>query len=189
MTRKLRLWAILITLCASSSPLCAQAIRFDSMERGQRDITLFLGFGANHKYPEATKDRFSLDLAKIRYGVFTSPRTQLSLSLACSDQNGEQDNSAIWSTVSYRRYFLVRGSTALGYDMSFGLMRFKEGMAELGTKTNFTEQLGLTLEYGLNPGSSLTLEYLFSHTSNGGIRLPNIGINASMVALGYSWFR
>jgi hypothetical protein len=121
--------------------------------------------------------------------VFTSPRTQLGLSFALGNQDGDQNNSAIWSTLSYRRYFLVRGSTALGYDASFGLMRFKDGVAELGTRTNFTEQLGVTLDYGLSSNSSLTLEYLFSHTSNAGIRLPNVGINASMLALGYSWFR
>ncbi|MEN6415221.1 MAG: acyloxyacyl hydrolase [Armatimonadota bacterium] len=191
MIRKLCLWTVIFVLGASCSRVCAQAIRFDSMQRGQRDITLYAGFGANHKIPDSAKDRFSFDLIKLRYGVFTSSRTQLGFSLGYGDMDGDrdQDNGALWSTINYRRYFLVRGRTALGYDASFGVMHFNDRVSELGTKTNFTEQLGLTFEYGLNEDSSFTLEYVFSHASNAGIKLPNLGINASMVAVGYSWFR
>lgn len=184
MIRRL-LFFLLPILCCSS--VLAQDIRFGDMQRGQRELTLMVGYGENHKIPSATKNRFAFDTAKIRYGVFTSPRAQLSFSLAVGDQRGE-DNAAAWTTVGYRRNFMVRGSTSLGWDFNFGIVRFKDHVAELGTKTNFTEQLGLTFEHAVSDGSAISLEYVFSHVSNAGIKLPNIGINASMVAIGYSWF-
>lgn len=165
----------------------AQDIRLDNIHRGQRELTLLLGYGENHKIPSAAKDRFAFDTAKIRYGVYTSPRTQIAYSLALGEQQGD-NNSAAWTTISYRRNFMVRGSTSLGWDFNFGAVHFKDHVSELGTKTNFTEQLGLTFEHGITSDSAITVEYVFSHASNAGIKLPNLGINASMIAVGYSWY-
>jgi hypothetical protein len=160
------------------------------MARGRHEITLLMGYGENHKIPDATKDRFSFDTVKLRYGVFTSPRTQLAVNLGYGDLQGDSsDNSALWTTGSYRRYFLARGQTALAYDFNIGIMRFEDHISELGTRTNFTEQLGLVYQHSTGTNSAFTIEYVFSHTSNAGIKLPNLGVNASIVALGYSWFR
>ncbi|MCE5323320.1 acyloxyacyl hydrolase [bacterium] len=177
--------AFFVCIC----PTHADPLRFDSMTRGQREISLLMGYGENHKIPEATKDRFSFDTIKLRYGVFTSPRTQLAVNLGYGNMEGDDDNSALWTTGSYRRYFLVRGQTALAYDFNIGILHFGDHISEQGTRTNFTEQLGLVLQHSTETSSAYTIEYVFSHTSNAGIKLPNLGVNASIVALGYSWFR
>ncbi|MEN6356755.1 MAG: acyloxyacyl hydrolase [Armatimonadota bacterium] len=188
--RKVLYFVIAAAFCMRICPLHADPLRFDSMTRGQREITLLMGYGENHKIPDATKDRFSFDTVKLRYGIFTSPRTQLAANLSYGDlQGSSSDNSALWTTGSYRRYFLVRGQSALGYDFSIGIMHFKDSIAQQGTRTNFTEQLGLTFQHSTSSNSAFTIEYVFSHTSNAGIKLPNLGVNASMIALGYSWFR
>jgi hypothetical protein len=183
------LCCIVIVYCVWVCPLHADPLRFDSMTRGQREISLLVGYGENHKIPEATKDHFSFDTIKLRYGLFTSPRTQLAINLGYGDLDGSSDNSALWTTGSYRKYFMARGRTALAYDFNIGIMRFSDHISELGTRTNFTEQLGLVFQRSTGPCSALTIEYVFSHTSNAGIKLPNLGVNASIVALGYSWFR
>jgi len=121
--------------------------------------------------------------------VFTSPRTQVGFCLSLGKQEGDIDNSAVYTTISYRRYFMVRGNTAIGYDMSFGLMHMDHNTKELGTTTNFHEQLGLTFQHATSDSTAFTMEYVFSHTSNAGIKLPNIGVNTSMIAIGYSWFK
>jgi len=148
-----------------------------------------MGGGVNHRLPEATKDRFDYSVAKIRYAVFTSPRTQLALDAATGINRGAANNCTFWATTGYRRYFLVRGSMAVGWEFNFGAMRLSHKINELGTRTNFTEQLGIVFERGISANSALTFEYRFSHVSNAGIKLPNVGINTSAVSVGYSWYR
>lgn len=192
MSRYLRtgpLIALASALAAAALPCSSEPLRYDGFERGDREFSLTVGFGANHRIPDATESRFKFDTVKLRYGVFTSPRTQLAVDLASGFQRDEPNNTAVWVTTSYRRYFAVRGSTALGYDFNFGILRMNKGVPELGTRTNFTEQLGLVLQHGVTEDSAWTLEYKFSHVSNAGIKLPNVGINASMFSAGYSWYR
>lgn len=180
---------MLIVCIAISSVAWSRDLRFDSFQRGQREYAVLAGYGVNHRIPEAAKDRFSFDLVKVRYGVFTSPKTQLAFDLTAGNTEGQMDNSAFWATTSYRRYFIVRGSTAVGFDFNFGLIQMRKPVSELGTRTNFTEQIGFVFQHGVGPSSAITLEYKFSHISNAGIKLPNVGINASMISLGYSWYR
>lgn len=174
-----------VVLCAQAD---AQEFRFDTLERGQHEFSLLVGYGQNHRIPSATKDRFAFDMIKLRYGRFTSPRTEAAVDLSYGRPNGPDSNFALSSNASFRRYFLVRGRTAAAYDASLGVTYFGNHISSLGTKTNFTEQLGFTFQRGIGERSAFTLEYKFSHTSNAGIKLPNIGVNASIVSIGYSWY-
>jgi hypothetical protein len=169
-------------------PAFAQALRFDAFDRGQREITLLVGCGENHRWPEANKDIFSFDVAAIRYGYFISRRNEGAVALSYGRPNAPGGNFAITATASYRHYFLIRGNTAAGCDLSLGATRFDSRMSSLGTKANFTEQLGLCFHHALSPKSAITVEYKFSHTSNAGLKLPNIGINASLIAVGFSYY-
>ncbi|MCX6345896.1 MAG: acyloxyacyl hydrolase [Armatimonadetes bacterium] len=161
-------------------------LRYDSFERGDREVSLQIGYGASHHFPSACKDSFQFDAVKLRYGVFTSPRTQLALDVSRGINQSNQENKSVWGTVSYRRYFMVRGSTALGYDLNMGMLRYEKGVKSLGTRINFTEQIGLVFQHGITENSAISLDYKFSHVSNAGVRLPNIGINTSMMSVGYS---
>lgn len=180
--------ALAAAIVAAAGPCLSDTLRFDSFERGDREYSVLLGSGANHRIPSATESRFKFDAVKLRYGAFTSPRTQLALEFTTGIQKEDPNNRATWATTNYRRYFMVRGSTAVGYDISFGLLRLSHGVPELGTRINFTEQMGIVLQQGTGENSAWTLEYKFSHISNAGVRLPNIGINASIISLGYSWY-
>ena len=59
----------------------------------------------------------------------------------------------------------------------------------VGTKINFTEQVGLTWQVATGTSSAFTLEYRFCHISNAGLKTPNVGMNVSALSLGYSWYR
>lgn len=187
--RKLLIIAVLISAVSSCSPLFAQNLRCDSFQRGDHEFGVLIGYGENHKIPEATKDHFEFDALKLRYGKFTSPTTQTALELSAGKQFSEQDNTAVSIVGAYRKYFIRRGNTAVGYDFAFGFTHFNEYVQELGTKTNFTEQVGITFQHATSKDSAFTMEYRFIHVSNAGIKLPNIGINSSFVTLGYSWYR
>lgn len=179
---------LVILLMLTGRPAISQRFRFDEIESGRKEIALFFGYGENHRIPHATKDRFAFDAAKIRFGRFTSPRNEVALDISAGKLDASQSNSALWVTTTFRQLFLVRGSTAASWDVSFGIMHLQERVSSLGTKTNFTEQLGFTLQYATGPATSINIEYKFYHVSNGGIRLPNIGINASLVSVGHSWY-
>lgn len=166
----------------------AHNLRFDTLKRGQREITVLAGYGENHRIPCYMKDRFAFDVAKLRYGWFTSPRSVVSAELSLDKRRGQDSYSAFTTAATYRWLVLIRGCTALSFDASFGVTRFDRKIATQATKTNLTEQLGFTLEHAVGPSSAVAIEYKFSHTSNAGIKLPNLGVNASMIGIGYSWY-
>jgi len=184
-----RLWVmtILIGLMAYS-PALAQRMRLDAMERGQREIGFGFAYGENHRIPSATKERRAFDQFKLRYGWYTSPTTELAVQFVNGRTHYAQRNAGVSADMEYRRYFSVRGDTAIGYNFTLGLTYFADGFTDQGTRFNFTEQIGLVWTQGLTNDSAFTLEYNFSHTSNAGIELPNVGLNASVIGLTYSWY-
>ena len=188
MRRNIALLAIATAIIIQPCFGAGERFRFDSIRRGQRQFALTAGYGGIHRMPSNVRDSFSFDIIKARYGWFTSPRTEVGVNLAFEKPNTDKDNHAITGTVTYRRYFLVRGSTALAFDIGAGISHFYEKLLSLGTHTNFTEAMGLVFQSGLGPRSALTLEYTFSHTSNAGMKLPNIGVNASALAVGVTWY-
>jgi hypothetical protein len=188
MTGAVRTSLTALCMIAACTPALGQRFRFDDVRRGQSEVAVFVGYGENHRIPHAVDDRYAFDTAKVRFGHYLSPRNEVIVDLAVGKQNTGQRNSAIWLTGTYRYVFVTRGSTALSVDASFGIFRLRDAVDTLGTRTNFTEQLGLSFQYATGPRSAVTLEYKFSHISNGGIRLPNIGINASMLSVGHSWY-
>lgn len=52
---------------------------------------------------------------------------------------------------------------------------------------NFTLFPEVGLDFFLNKRTSLLVGYRMYHISNGGLRLPNIGINANLATVGLSW--
>ena len=60
---------------------------------------------------------------------------------------------------------------------------------ELSGGTQFDPQGGLGLQYFLSPQRALVFEYRYIHISNNGIQLPNLGLNASMISIGFRWQR
>mgnify|MGYP001028481360 CR=1 FL=1 len=176
---------LLLLIC---EPALSQRFQFNEIEPNLKEIAIFVGYGANHRIPSATKDLFSIDALKIRFGRFTSPRNEVAIDISVSRLNTSISNTALWATTTFRQFFFVRGFSAASWDIGFGIMHLQEKVSSLGTKTNFTEQLGLTFQYATGPATAISIEYKIYHVSNGGIRLPNIGINASLVSIGRSWY-
>ena len=179
---------LVITVLASRVMARAQDLRFDSFSRGQREVSILIGYGQNHRFPEANKDLFSFQVIKARYGYFNSPKTEAAVDLSYQRANASPESFAVLGTISYRYYFFVKGNTSAGADLGFGIARLDNTISSLGTKTNFTEQLGLCFHHTIGPTSAITVEYKFSHTSNAGMKLPNIGVNASLISVGLSYY-
>lgn len=187
MSNKLCILSILV-LIGVSSPVAAQELRFDSVERGQREVSVGLAYGENYQLPSATRERRAFEIVQLRYGWFTSPTTQLAVRLVNGRTHSFDKQAGVSVAGDYRRYFAIRGDTAIGYDLSFGLSYFAGGFTDQGTRFNFTEQVGLLVTRSIDEDTSLSLEYCFSHTSNAGIKLPNVGLNAGIFVLSYSWY-
>jgi hypothetical protein len=188
MRKKCPICILVFLLLLTSRPALSQRFQFDEIEPDLKEIAIFVGYGENHRIPSATKDHFSLDAVKIRFGRFTSSRNEVALDISAGRFNTSVSNTALWATNTFRQFFFVRGGAAASWDIGFGIMHLQEKVSSLGTKTNFTEQLGFTFQYATGPATAISIEYKLYHVSNGGIRLPNIGINASLVSIGTSWY-
>jgi hypothetical protein len=60
---------------------------------------------------------------------------------------------------------------------------------ELSGGTQFNPQGGFGVQYFFNPQRAFVLEYRYMHMSNNGLQLPNLGLNASMITIGFRWLR
>ncbi len=114
---KLYLPVSILALAAICLPAFCQRLQYDSFERGQHEFSLLAAYGENYRIPEAMKDQFSFGIVGVRYGWFTSPRTELFTDLSVGSLKDERDNHDLLSSINYRRFFAVRGPTALSYDI------------------------------------------------------------------------
>jgi len=185
MRQRIALVTLLVILCGQSA--WGSELR-EPCSRGRTEFGVLLGYGENHKIPSATKDRFAFDVFSARYGRDTSHRTQVAVETCVGHQVNGADNLAVSATINYRRYFMVQGKTALGFDLAVGGMHLKDKVPELGTRLNFTEQAGLVLKRELGPDRAFVVEYRFCHISNAGIKTPNIGVNTSIIRAGLAWY-
>ena len=64
---------------------------------------------------------------------------------------------------------------------------FYEGAVEISTAFQFILQTGAGVEYFFDNGSAINFNYRFWHLSNSNIKSPNVGINAHVFSLGYSF--
>ena len=187
----MRVYVLVFFVVVVAARCCASddAMRFDSLKRGQREFNISAGYGENHRIPKAVKNRFGFDTIDVRWGTMTSPRTQIALEVSVGRAFHGTDSLSLSTVFSYRRNFIVRGSTAVGYNLNIGLIYMDNKPAELGTAINFTEQAGIVLQVGTGRNSAVVLEYKFCHVSNAGIELPNVGLNWSVLTIGYSVYR
>lgn len=181
--------AIIFFVLSIRSFAIGDALKFDSLDRGQHTISLSAGYSENHRIPTSMRIRFTSDVIKLRVGQFTSPRTEISYELVGGQQIKNLDGYSISGLIGYRRYFIMRGSTALSYDLGIGGIHLGEKIEGLATRNNFTEYVGFTLQHAVGDASAMNIEYRFSHISNAGIKKPNVGINSSIVMIGYSWYK
>jgi len=176
----------LLALCVGAF---ADTFRYDNIQPGLREVGFQTGFGENLQIPDFVKRHFQFGSLKLRYARYTTPRSQIAFELNAGEELYNQYGWAVSSVVSHRQNFLVHGGTALGYGLGFGLVDFFNGVPELGSKLNFTEQLCLTFQYATSHDSALTIEYQFNHASNAGLKLPNIGLNTNFFSIGHAWYR
>ena len=154
---------------------------------GQREFSLTLGYGENHRIPTSMKQRYRFGDAALRWGRFVSERDENAYEVSLSSEIIGEENTALMAVMARRHYFAIRHNTALGYDLAFGCVRFEDPVKGLATRANFTEQVGLVLEHKIRPDFAVSLQYRFSHCSNGGIKKPNVGVNASTLSVGWNW--
>jgi hypothetical protein len=175
-------------LTAVAALMLAGAALALPFQRGQRDLTLVAGYGENHRFPACMKTRIRFDQTSLRWGRFTSPANENAFEVGMDSQVKGQENLILSAVASRRHYFLVKKNIAVGYDLAFGAARFEHAVSGLATRLNFTEQVGLVLQHKVGASSALTLQYRFCHMSNAGIKKPNVGVNASVLSLGLTWF-
>lgn len=72
-------------------------------------------------------------------------------------------------------------------DGGAGVMLTDIGLPSLGSKFEFYEQFGLGFDWKRSEKMSLTAQARFAHLSNAGIRIPNRGLNSTLLFVGANW--
>ncbi len=182
---------ISIFLLMLSWSLCAAAeeVRFDALKPGMIETNIYAGAGSNFRYPSATRNVFKFDIIGVRISRVVSPRTTIGVDLATGTGNNKGGNPNFWSTICFQQYLRANSKDALTFDLSVGVMRFRNKVPELATRTNFTERLGFTYKLKNGENTAWTTQLTLSHISNADIKIPNIGINTCSVVFGHTWYR
>lgn len=182
-----RLATIIILVSITYSSVMANGFRFDTIPDDTRESTLNLTYGTNTGAFEGVDSDFSFYGLRYRWGTFTSPRNETAYELSGVYHYSGLQNLTFTGTIGYRHYFLMRGSTAMSYDLGIGVSHMTRHLPGQATKNNFTEYAGITFQYSVTEDSALSLSYRFNHTSNAGLISPNRGINVNEVNAGYMW--
>lgn len=184
--RLILLFALLVALTGGACACWAEDFHFDAIPRYTRERAWGLGTGQNYKWPSTVKTKFSFNTAKFRFGTFITPRQENVLDLGVGAGTGSDAPGLYTVTYSNRRYVKVSEHTAWSLNFGAGLTLFERALPELATRLNFTSTVGMSYYWTVSSDSSMSLEYAFSHTSNGDTKQPNTGINISTLLLGYS---
>jgi len=110
-----------------------------------------------------------------------------------------QEVFGAWQYYPTHRYLtgatsLVRYNFATGtkwvpfIDGGVGLSLTDIGNPDLGSPGEFNGQIGPGINYFWHDNVALTLQYRYMHTSDGGIKSPNQGVNENIAYVGMSWF-
>jgi hypothetical protein len=180
---------ILLTLIAGASAF-GDLSDSHSHKHGDQQWKLSFGIGNNHKIPRHTLvPHLDFNVATLEFEQFTAPRTSIGCELSLASKTNGDDNEAVSASGNYTRYFLAQGRVTADYKFGVGVMHLQDKVRGQATRNNFNEHLGLRLQYATSTNSAISLEYTFYHASNAGIKCPNHGINATVFAIGYSWYR
>ncbi len=185
--RLLKLVGLVLMLAVVANPCgAAEDFHFNSVARYTKEHGWAAGTGRNYKWPACVKTHFTFDTARFRFGTFTTPRQENVLDLGIGVGVGSAGYGLYTATCTHRRYFSVSEHTAWSLGFGAGLTKYEHRLPELAGKVNFTTMVELAYHHTVSSDSAMSLEYVFSHTSNGDTKQPNTGINMSTVLLGYS---
>lgn len=161
--------------------------KFKSLPDNQRESTLSFSYGSNSNIINNSDSEFNFYGIRYRWGKFTSPRNETAYELSGAYHFTGKQNFTFTGTIGYRHYFIMRGSTAVSYDLGIGISHMTRHLPEQDSKNNFTEYAGITFQYAVTDNSALSVSYRFNHTSNAGLGDPNDGINTNEYLIGYMW--
>ena len=180
---------IVLTLVAGTSVLGDQS-DFNYRRRGDQQWKLSFGIGENHTIPRGTHvPHLEFNVATGEFEKFISPRTAIGYELSLAGQTNNGDNDGISVFLNHTRYFFVHGRFSADYKLGLGVMQLHDIVRGQATKSNFNEQLGVGIQYATSANSAITLGYTLYHASNAGMERPNHGINATIFAVGLTYYR
>ena len=92
------------------------------------------------------------------------------------------------STLLLRHYFSPHRRLRPFMSLGVGALFATDPIPPQGSSFTFTPQGGFGVAWFQKPGLVYLFEYRFHHISNGGLKLPNPGINSSTLQFGVSLF-
>lgn len=152
--------------------------------------TVRTGWGIQHNLPTGPRTGMFGDTLCVSYNRFRSPRVALGFQASTARIHARDKHVTEYSGQAlYTHIFSLEPRRIAYWDVGFGLLHFNELVRELATHTNFVEHIGCGLAWPAGDSRAFSVEYRFLHVSNAGRKHPNIGLNSSLISIGYSWYR
>lgn len=169
-------------------PVMADVPGLSYHKRGDKQWELSFGIANSRKISRSTfVPHMEFDVATLEFRKFTSPKASIGYELSTAFKGDHGCNTIISIFSNYERNFYIHKKISVDYKLGFGFMHLSNAVPGQGSKTNFSEQLGLGMEYNTSLNNAIRLEYTFYHASNAGLKKPNQGINATFFTVGYVW--
>ena len=172
---------------ATEVPQPPQHLDFrEIFQRGLETFDVSAGAIGQHDLPSGPRSDLKGDRLSVAWRRFSSPRVEKGPELTLSTLENGTHGTKAWGLVYARRqYFHVRSDHALHWSVGAGLCHLTSLVPEQGSHTNFTEELGVGYMHRAGRRTAWTAEYRFAHISDGGRSDPNIGLNCSILTLGW----
>jgi hypothetical protein len=189
--------AMTIMLVGAMGPAsCRQAMADDPrmnmeevMQPGLEAWTISAGAGFQHNLPTGPRSDLIADGVEVRWERYDRPDRALGLTVGYAKlRNIPEYINTVGFVGSYRQYCSIKPRRAIYWEGAVGLVHFDALVRELATHTNFTEHVGLGVQWPRGEEGAWTLGYRFQHVSNAGRKRPNIGLNASHLQIGYTMY-
>lgn len=158
----------------------------NTFQKGLRTFDVSVGTITQHDIPSGPRSNLDGDRLGVAWRRFDSPRVEKGLELSLSTLENGTHSTRAWELVYARRqYFHVRSDHALHWSIGAGLCHLTNLVPEQGSHTNFTEEVGVGYMHRAGRRTAWTADYRFAHISDGGRNDPNIGLNCSIVTVGW----
>lgn len=159
------------------------------LSEGMKEISISAGVGNKlpfHRFDGRTETHFTAVVPSV--GYFIKDRQEIILEAPILFYNKPESAIAAGADVMYRYHFSRNRKFSPFVELGAGVNYVGLDVRELGGKFQFSLQGGVGVRSKISDHGDVIISLRWHHFSNAGTRAPNIGLNESLLMIGYSHF-
>jgi len=159
------------------------------LSKGMKEVTISGGFGSKlpfHRFDDRTNTQFSAVVPSV--GYFIKDRQELLLEAPILYYKKPESAVAAGIDLMYRYHFSRNRNFSPFIELGAGANYVGLDVRELTGKFQFSLQGGIGVRHKISDHGDVVVSLRWHHFSNAGTRPPNIGLNESLLLIGYSQY-